>query len=308
MKKSFNTVPFYALLAILGFATTFSGCKKDEKDEPVPPKVYRMSNIEYTEDGDTYVNKITYTADNKIQKFSEIENGVELYRSNWGWNGNEVTITEEMLEEGVWVAEEWSYVKLYYANGHVSEAQYYYHDTLSSKTTYTWNGNLLTNEAMTYYNADTIAWSYSVNYIYDGTKLISANWYTMGLLMQKQVIEYLDGKPVALKSYDHNNVLGESSALIYTNENITTINNFHVAEGVQGDTYCTETRVYDANNCANNISTACTDDYAYTSAITYEEGSSNFNDFLLINVSWISVYLFPDTFPCELAYKKKKKK
>ncbi len=311
MKKPFNTAPFYALLAILGIATTFNGCKKDEKDEkndPVPPKVYRMNNIEYQEDGDTYVNKITYSADNKLTMLTEIENGVEVYRNNWVWNGNEVTINEQMLEEGIWITDESSREKLIYTGGHLSESQYFYNDTLASKVTYTWNGNQLTNESMNYYHADTIAWSYSVNYIYEGAKLMRADWYSMGLLVQKQVIEYQDDKPVALKSYDHNNVLNESSELAYTNGNITTINYFHVIEGVQGDTDCTETRVYDVNNCATNISTACSEDYAYTSKITYEEGAGNFNDFLLVNVSWISVYLFPDTFPSELAYKKKKKK
>ncbi len=307
MKKPFNTVPFYALLAILGIATTFSGCKKDEKDEPVPPKVYRMNSIEYTEDGDTYVNKITYTADNKIQRFSEIENGVEIYHNDWAWNGNEVIITGSYLEEGTWITDA-SIDKLIYSGGHVSEYQYYYEDTLSAKTTYTWNGDLLTKEDMAFYASDTMVWGYTVNYTYDGTKLISADWFTLGMLMQKQVIEYQDGKPVAMKRYNSENVLEESAQLIYTGNNITTINNFNIVEGVQGDTDCIETRVYDANNCATNISTACTDDYAYTSAITYEEGSGNFNDFLLVNVSWVSVYLFPDTFPCELAYKKKKKK
>lgn len=307
MKKPFNTVPFYALLAILGIATTFSGCKKDEKDEPVPPKVYRMNNIEFTEDGDTYVNKITYTADNKIQRFSEIENGVEIYHSDWAWNGNEVIITGSYLEGGIWITDE-SIDKLIYSGGHVSEYQYYYEDTLSAKTTYTWNADLLTKEDMAFYAGDTTLWAYTINYIYDGTKLISADWYVMGMLMQKQVIEYQDGKPVAMKRYNSENVLEESAQLIYTGNNITTINNFNIVEGIQGDTNCIETRVYDANNCATNISTACTDDYAFTSAITYEEGSGNFNDFLLVNVSWVSVYLFPDTFPCELAYKKKKKK
>lgn len=306
MKKAFNTVRFCALLAVLTIATTFTGCKDDKKDDdPQLPKTYRMKTIDFTDEGDTYKNEFTYTADNRIERLSEIENGVEVYRSDWAWNGNEVTITEKSLDGGVWVAEA-SNEKLIYSGGHLSEALYYNEGLLTTRTNYTWNGNLLTGEALEFYSGDTLTWSYNVNYIYEDTKLVRADWFAFGMLIQKQVIEYLNGSPVALKTYDYSNVLEESSQLIYTGDKITTINSFHVVEGVQGDINCTETRVYDGNKCATGISTTCTDDYTYTSNIAWEEGSSNFNDFLLLNVSWISVYLFPDTFPCELAYKKKK--
>jgi hypothetical protein len=306
MKKPLNNIPIFVMLALLSVTTTFTSCKDDKKDdEPQLPKTYRMKTIDFTAEGDTYKNQFTYTADNKIERLAEFENGVEVYRSNWAWNGNEVTITEQSLNGGVWVGEA-SNEKLIYSGGHLTESQYYNEGLLTTKTNYTWNGNLLTSEVLEFHSGDTLTWSYNINYVYEGTKLVRADWFAFGMLIQKQVIEYLNGTPVALKTYDYSNVLEESSQLIYTGDKITTINSFHVVEGVQGDISCTETRVYDGNKCATDITTTCTDDYSYTSKIAWEEGSGNFNDYLLTQVSWISVYLFPDTFPCELAYKKKK--
>lgn len=305
MKKPFNTAPFYVLLAMMAIATTFSGCKDDDKDEPQLPKSYRMKTVEMTDDGDTYLNEFKYNADNKIERLSEVENGVEVYRWEWDWNGNVATLSEKYLSQGTWITEK-SQEVLTYSAGHLAQSEYFVEDTLVGKTIYTWNGNLLTNESNEYYNADTVAWEYSITYIYEGAKLVRADFYTLGLLAQKQVIEYDGNKPVGLKTYDYMNVLEESSQMVYTGDKITTVKSFHVEQGVQGDIDCTETRQYDANNCMNNISTTCSGDYTYSSVVTWEEGTSNFNDFLITQVSWISAYLFPDTFPSELAYKKKK--
>lgn len=307
MKNPLINVPLVALSALVSLTTLFTSCKDDKKDDPEAPKSYRLKTIEFTEDGDSYKNSITYTTDNKIGRFSEIENGVETYRSDWEYNGNEVTVTESYRDDaGQWITDD-SYEKLIYQNGHLAESQYYYKDTLVTRNTYVWNGTMLANEAQFYYNADTVAWQYNLNYTYDGTKLLSAEWSAMGLPAQKQVIEYQDGKAIGLKLFDENNILQESSKFEYTGDKITTISSYNVVVGVQGDIDCTETRVYDGNKCVTDITNSCPGEGSYTEHITYEEGPSNFNDFILTQVSWISVYLFPDTFPSELAYKKKKK-
>lgn len=306
MKKIMNFLPVLAILAGMVLMSVTSGCKKDEKDDDPPaPKKYRMTSISQTDDGDQFLINITYNSSNKIARFSEIDNGVEVYRSDWNWVGNVVTIIESELDNGNWINGEY-YEKLTYSGDHVTKSEYFQNDTLLSRSIYSWNGNLLASESREYYNADTLVASYTVNYIYNGDKLTSADYMTMGYLIQRQVIGYDNDKPVSLKTYDYQNVLEESAELIYTGNNITKVNSYNVVEGVQGSLDCTEDRIFDANNCVTTVNHSCPGDYSYTSIATWEEGSSNFNDFLLTQLSWITVYLFPDSYPSDLAYKKKK--
>lgn len=306
MKKLMNSFPMLAIIAGLVLMSVTSGCKKDDKDnDPPAPKKYRMTSVSQTDDGDEFLMNISYNSSNKIARFAEIENGVEVYRSDWNWNGNVVTIIDSELDNGNWINGEY-YEKLTYSGDHVSISEYFLNATLLTKAIYTWNGNLLATETTEYYNADTLVIAYNTVYNYEGDKLISANYYYMGFLAAKQVIEYVDGKPVALKNYDEENVLQESSELIYTGNNITKVNSYNVVQGVQGSLDCTEERIVDANNCVTTVNYSCPGDYSFSSTATWEEGASNFNDFLLTQLGWITVYLFPDSYPSELAYKKKK--
>lgn len=305
MKNPFNKIPFFAVTMLLAIATTFTGCKDDDKDEPQLPKSYRMKTMEYTNDGEHTTINFSYTSDNKLQMVSSSMSGVVLYKSEFVWEGNEATVTETYLDEGIWQTES-EIQKLTFVNGHVSSSKYMVGDQISSTTTYTWNGDLLTKEITEYYSETGHNWLYTIDYNYDGNRLTSADYTYTGQIAGRQVIEYQNGAPVALKGYDHNNVMGNSSHFLYTGSNITTINSLHVVEGVEGNIECTETRGYDANNCNTDITTTCPDDYSYSSHILFEEGTSNMRDYLLTQTSWISVYLFPNTFPCELAMKKKK--
>lgn len=299
MKKSFNHFSILTILVVISLATILNSCKKDKKENL--PTNYRLTSLESSEDGDIYKLNYTYNGVNKIQRFSAFENGEEYYRNDWAYNGDKVTITSSDLYQDEWHTSD-IHQTLLYSGGHVTESNIYLKDTLLYKTIYTWNGDLLSKEASNILQGDTINYISTVNYIYDGTRLTRAEWSNGNV----QVIEYHDGKPVALKLYNVANELEESSQMVYTGNNISKVNSFHISQGIQGDTECTETRIYDANNCVTTISNSCTNQYFATSQITYEKGASNFNDFLLTQVSWISVYLFPNSFPCELAYKKKK--
>ncbi len=304
MKKLTSLICLVAIIAGVSLMT-LSSCKKDKIEDPPFIKDFRVKTVNYTEDGDSFVTTFSYNSSNKITLLSEKVNGVEEYKSEWNWNDNIVTVVESYIENENWVTSE--YVeKLTYSNGHIVKSEYSQSDTLESVSTYTWNGDKLINETFSMVYADSLIEVYEINYNYEGDLLISADQYSMGALSQKQVIEYTNGKPVALRNYDGNNVLQESSEFIRTGDNITKINQYAIIEGVQGDITCTEDRIFDANNCATSVTTACTNQGSYIQTATYEEGTGNLNDFLLTQISWISVYLFPDSFPSELAYKKKK--
>lgn len=303
MKKLSYYHSFMIMIAAIALMTFVSSCKKDKNDAPPEEKPWRLTSLEYSQVGYNYTNVISYNSDNKIVKISGVEDGVEVYKNDWEWNGNEVIITEAVFENGVWYTNGLHKV-MTYLNGHLFKNELYAHDTLVAATTYMWNGDLLTKEAMVYFNADTLVWDNHIEYTYENSLLISAEWYRGDELYQKQVIEYANEKPVALKLYNPLNVLQESSELIYTGNNITKVNSYRVFEGAQGNLACTEERTYDANNCLSNANMSCTGAGSYSQNTTYEEGKGNLNDYLLTEVSWISVYLFPDTFPSELAYKK----
>lgn len=304
MKKLMNLLPFTTIIAGLALMTVVSSCKKDKDDDAPAVKSFRMISGNYTEDGDNYSMTVSYNSSNKLTKISESYNGMEYYRHQWTWNANVATVTEAFLDEdGSWVNRE-SYQKVTYLNERVNNVNIYKGDTLFATETYTWNGSKLASESMSLISADTILQAYNMNYTYDGDLLMKAELFNGGYLQLTQVIEYNNGKPVAMKNYDENNILLESSEFILTGNNITKINSFSIVEGVQGDIHCTEDRVFDANNCVTSKTNTCTGEETSIQTATFEEGTSNFNDFLLTQVSWISVYLFPDSFPSELAYKK----
>ncbi len=303
MKKLISIIPLLAIIA--GFTLlTLSSCKKDKNEDPPAVKSYRMTGVNYTEDGDLYAMKFSYNSSNKITKITETYNGMEYYRNEWTWNANVATVTEAYMDEnGVWTNREY-YEKVTYLNEHVSSADIYKGDSLLASHNYIWNGSKIISESMSLISADTVLQAYNINYTYEGDLLMKAEWLSGGLPLQKQVIEYTDGKPVSMKNYDASNNLIESTEFIHTGNNITKINSFSVVDGVQGDIHCTEDRIFDANNCATSISTNCTGEGTFTQTATFEEGKGNINDFLLTQVSWISIYLFPDNFPSEYAYKK----
>lgn len=300
-----------SLLAILAVTTGLvflNGCKKDKDDDNQPEvKSYRMKTMTYTDDGDTYHSVLTYNSDNKIIKITEAQNGVEFYRNVWAWNGNQVVITDSYLSnDGVWETDE-SYQKITYNNNLVSQSEHFLNDTMSYTTNYTWNGTLLTKEIQDYYMNNIKFWTITVDYIYENNVLTTANFTTAGILMQKEVIEYENGKPVRVKVYDTDNLLQESSELLYTGGKVSQVNSFHIVQGAQGEVDCSETRTYDSFGLVNSLSSQCDGDATiYTTQIVNEEGKGNLNDLILTNVSWISAYLFPDTYPSELIAKKKK--
>lgn len=299
MKKPFSHCSIPALLIVLSLSTILSSCKKDEKVE-ILRKNFRMTSIESSDDGDFYKTKFTYTADNKIQRFSENINGVEISRIDWAYNENEVIITESLLTQGEWVTED-SYEKLTYSEGRLAESAMYNHETLAYKTIYNWEGELLMKETKEFYNTGKVTTAYRVEYTYENSRLTGAELYYGSELMHKQVIEYLEGKPAALKTYNASNVLEASLEMIYSGKNIITTNSFQVIQGNQGNIQCTENRTYNVNNCATTITTLCY--RPHSSLITYEKGASNYNDYILTQASWISAYLYPNSFPCELVYK-----
>jgi|GEM_PF-2249205 len=298
-----------ALLAVTSGLIFLNGCKKDKDDDEQPEvKSYRMKSMTYTDDGDTYQSVLTYNADNRIIKITETENGVEFYRNEWAWNGNQVVITDSYMgNDGVWVGED-AYQRITYSNSFVSKSEHFLNDTMSYTTNYTWNGTLLTKEIQDYYSNNVKFWSITIDYIYEDNLLTTANFTTAGLLMQKEVIEYENGKPVRVKVYDSENLLQESSELLYTGEKVSQINSFHIVQGTQGEVDCSETRSYDSFGLVNSLSSQCDGDATvYTTQIVNEEGKGNLNDLILTNISWISAYLFPGTYPSELIAKKKKK-
>lgn len=305
MKKSFSFLPAMLILAGVCVLTLLNSCKKDD-DQPAT-KGFRIASVIFSEEGDNFSTTISYNSDNKIAKISETENGEEMYKSEWTWSNNEVTVKDSYLEDGgEWITSG-NYQKIIYSGNHVAESRIYAAgDSIAVINTYTWNGDLLTQEAKNYYIADTLSFGYVIKYNYNGKLLTSADYYINEYLTQKQVIEYTDGKPVSLKSYNYLNVLEECSELVYNGNNIAKINYYAVNEGVQGDVKCSEERTLDANNCVTQINTSCSGELGRTSQITYEEATGNFNDLILTQGSWITVYLFPNTMPSGFIYKKKK--
>lgn len=304
MKKLINALPVTAIIASLAFITILSSCKKDKDDDQPEQKSYRLTKVTSSEDGDNYVATISYNADNKITNILETENGVEVYKNTWVWNGSEVTVKESFLIDGTWIEDDY-YSVMTYANNKVIKNEVHLNDSVSAISLYTWNGDMLTKEEAEIQSNNTTVLAYEINYLYENNLLKSAEYFSEGTMVQKQVIEYANGKPSAVKLFDDTNTLIESAQLNYTGDNITEILNFNVAEGVQGNVECTENRTYDANNCVSTASTSCVQGDNYSQQTTFEEGKGNFNDFLLTQISWVSVYLFPDSFPSQLAFKKK---
>lgn len=305
MKKSFSFLPAMLILAGVCVLTLLNSCKKDD-DQPAT-KSFRLSSVTFSEEEDYFTTTISYNSDNKIAKISETENGVENYRSEWTWSNNEVTVKDSWLEDGgVWITSD-NYQLIIYSGNHVAESRTFTEeDGITEVNTYTWNGDLLTQEAKNYYAADTLSFGYVIKYNYNGKLLTSADYYINEYLTQKQVIEYANGKPVSLKSYNYLNVLEEYSELVYNGDNIAKINYYAINEGVQGDVKCSEERTFDANNCVTQINTSCSGELGNTSHITYEEATGNLDDLFLTQGSWITVYLFPNSMPSQFVYKKKK--
>lgn len=307
LKHNFNVLPLIMLAAAIIFTSYLTGCKKDkEKVEPV--KTYRLSEISANDEGDITIAKINYT-NNKYTGMSTFENGVNVYNSTIIYSGNEAIETSKYLENAVWMDEPGSY-KYIFSGKHLAEVQYLEEDnSISFKCTYTWNGDNVTEETLTTMYGD-LSFSASIKYVYSGGRLTTANWYAQNSLVSRDEIEYdANGKPITLKSYSSENILIESASFVYTGKNMTKINYHHVVEGVVGDVACTEDRVFDVNNNQTSSSATCSDDpqYVFTLLLKNEEGTGNLNEILLADYTWLSMYLFPDGLPSDLASKKKKK-
>lgn len=306
MKKLFHTFTFLSLVALLITSVIFSGCKKDDDENQPEPKSYRIKTMSYNDAGDIYLITLTYNSDNRLLKMSETVNGEEIYRNDFVWNGNQVVITNSYLDDnGMWITEDSRQV-ITYTNGKVSKNEFQLSDTLSLSTTYTWNGDLLQKEAGDFvFNGMTF--TMNIDYIYENGLLTTANHTFSGMVIQKDVIEYENGKAVALKTYDDQNNLTKSSAILYTDSRISQVSSFNIVEGVQGDVDCTESRTYDNNGCVNFLSTLCQGETTPDETnVVNEEGKSNLNDIILTQAGWITAYLFPDTYPSDLVMKKKK--
>ncbi|HLO92342.1 MAG: hypothetical protein ACM3ME_06580 [Chloroflexota bacterium] len=310
MKTKTKSLLFILTITILSALTIVSGCKKDNDDDNDNPvvKSYRLTDLDDTDGSDAYKTKVQYTSDNKVSKILGYVNGVNVYKSEWTYSGNDATVQDWELTEVGWVADS-GFTKYVYANGHISQVILYNAgDSVDFSKTYTWNGNNLNEEQVTLsdsYLGTGEELVFTIKYNYEGGLLKSADWLLQGVMIRKQVIEYLNNSPVALKSYDYNNVLEESTQFIYTGSNISKVNYFKVSDGTQGAVDCFENRSYDANKNVSSVSKQCDGDLqSYTTNITWEEGTGNLQDVFLTSYSYISAYLFPD-YPSEFAIKKK---
>lgn len=301
---------FISLVTIIAGVSlmTLSSCNKKDKTEDITAvKSYRLKSLSYYNGTDSYTTSITYDALNRISLISEKHFTVEIHREEWKWaaDGNEVTITESYLDEGNWITSE-DYIIMTYFDRKPVAAHYYSGDTsynpnpLQSSLVFYWHGDQIYTEIHKEIVYDSLVPVSSVKYEYQNYLLISATYFNKGLYNNKRVIEYLNDQPVEMKKYDDFDELQETSEFFYTGKNISRVQNYHVIDGIKGEIACIEDREYNANNCATKMTSSCTGEQSVIiRQATYEEGEGNFNDYILINDSWINVYLFPESFPSE---------
>lgn len=293
MKFNYSAV-WRTLIILSAFLFFFSGCNKDENDKP-DPGPYRIKTM-YSEDGIAVLHFI-YNDDNRLSKLSYTENGTEVMKDEWTWNGNSVTIVHLRLQDGNWVNLSGDTTILTYSDGKVVKSEYI--DNQFNRitiTTFKWNGDLLMNDSsVVTYNSGGNTTRYN-QYIYNDGRLTTINKWYSGTLLQVQTIEYSDGKPVVINQYVNEN-LNDQVKFTYTGDNLTTITSYEIHGNPQVE--CVETRSYDAANLVSKITSDCDSE---PKQFTYEAGTGNWNDMVLTSGDWLKVYLFPDSFPSELIY------
>lgn len=290
IKFRYSTVLPLAL-ASLAFLFILSSCS-DKKDDVDPAaKKYRLKTMS-SEDG-TQILHFKYNSDNRIEKMSITKNGIENEKEEWAWDGNTVTISYSILENGTWQSDSDPKV-LTYENGKLVKSQ-----ELSDSpviTTFNWNGDLLLYDVKAFYYGDSIMSVYTKSYSYTDGQLTSVH-YNLNNMIGLRVIEYQNGKPALIKSYSYER-LTEKIGFSYTGDNITHVTKYDIDyDGNEQGIKCIETRTYDANNMLASITDQCNSE---TRIFTYEEGVGNtYDDFIAIG-SWIGVYFFPNAFPSAL--------
>lgn len=310
MKSIKHPLYFTMVIIAMGALTIFAGCKKDDDDDNNIPetKTYRLTDLDDYEGSTAYKTKIEYTSDNKVSKILGYVDGYNVYKSEWSYSGEVAIVQDWELTEDGWVADS-TRTKYVYANGHVSQLVLYNAgDSVDFSKSFTWEGNNLIQETVSLsdsYLGTGQSLVMTIKYNYEGGLLKSADWLMEGVKIRQQVIEYENNKPVALKAYDYTNSLEESTAFVYTDNKISTVNYYKITNGVQGNIDCYENRAFDANKNISSVSKHCEGDQdTYTTNLTWEEGTGNLQDVFLASYSYIGAYLFPD-YPSEFAMKKK---
>lgn len=300
--------PNYLVMAILFGClmclTVLNGCKKDDPNDQPGAKSYRMKSFTYSSNNsEIYTTEIQYNAENKIIKIAKEKNGVEFERNDWSWNGNRVEISNSVLDNsGIWVNKGITQI-ITYANGKVSKTESPFNDSITYSVTYTWSGDLVTKEIYELRENGNLTWAMNNDYTYENNLLTSSTHTVAGVLAQKDIIEYEDGKLTGISSYDSDNKLIKTSAIIHIGNVISQVEKYYVEEGIKGDVECTETLAYDNNGSLNTLTWLCDgDEGVVTTQIVHEEGTGNYSDLTITNIGWLTYYLFPDSYDSPLIY------
>ncbi len=275
-------------LASLAFLFVFNSCSDKEDDVEPDVKKYRLKTIVASVNeavGFTYL----YNADNRIEKISYSENGIEKQKDVWAWGGDSVKITYLTLEKNIWYKRSDPLI-LYYANGKLQKSV----DTVMQNAiirTFSWNGDLLVKETVS-----SIFNFITKDYIYENGKLTGINQSSNNVNEGTTSIEYSNGRPLSVKTYS-NNKLSTKTEFTNSGENITSVTIYNINSGVENGVYCIENRAYDASNKLTSITGSCT---TVPLNFTYEEGVGNFFDQFIAQGGWLNMYLFPDAYPSGL--------
>lgn len=238
--------------------------------------------------------------------FEDFENDVPVYKSTWTWSGNEAKLTESYFNGSQWVDEPHYQIYTYAVGFKLTEVRMFEsQDSLVYKVTFNWSGDRVIKEIREYFYQGTPFGYNESEYNYTGDQLTSIEYSGFGQELQTQIIEYANGNPVSLKTYSDEDVLLESIEMIYTDNLLRKINSYNVSGGVAGGLECSEVRMYDNNKNVSAVNKTCNWEDVFTSTLTWEQGTGNISDVVLANIGWLTVYLFPDTFPSELLFTKK---
>ncbi|MDE6287271.1 MAG: hypothetical protein K2M00_00625 [Muribaculaceae bacterium] len=161
MKKFFSTTA-----VILSAMLTLSSCGKDKDDEPiVPTPQVQKRLVEYHEDGNAWINQISYDNVGTIDKTSEYysEYNCVLYSSNYMYSEEQITILEEdynytgelestytnfyKIESGL--IKDYGDYKITYENGRIKSWTDFYDNGYADEiVTFTWqDGDIVSMES-----------------------------------------------------------------------------------------------------------------------------------------------------------------